>query len=166
MPKNFNARELLEVAIQIEVNGTEYYSRMAEKAKNEETKKIFNQLSLEEKQHITDFTNIREGLESDKIEIPEEFLSEEVNQYLHSFSDGQVFPNWRSADEVAKEIHSDLEAVMHAISFEKDSLIYFHEIFDLLPEEASDRKAIGELIRQEKIHIAQLYTFLKILKNN
>lgn len=164
MEKTFNARELLEIAIQIEVNGSAYYSRMADKAVSREVKEVFTQLARAEKQHVADFQRIRDHLSNEDFEIPQEYQTPDIHIYLQAFSDGQVFPHWRDADEIVKEIASDKQALNHAVNFEKDSIIFFHEIHDVLPVESPDRKAVGELIRQEKIHIGRLFTILAALK--
>ena len=160
MEKIFNPKELLTMAIQIEKNGFTYYCRMAEGTKNPDVKKIFEQLAKAEKQHITDFKLIEESLAPDEFQIPDDYLTPDIDQYLCSLSDGEVFSNLTDVAEVAGKIQSDRQAILHAISFEKDSIIFFHEIHDLLSVEAPNRKAVGELIPQEKIHMAGLYTLL------
>jgi len=160
MEKNFNPKELLTMAIQIEKNGFTYYTKMAENAKVPSVKQIFEQLARAEKQHITDFKAIEEALEPDEFEIPDDYQSPEIDQYLSSLSDGEIFSNLKALDEKIEQIHSDREAILQAISFEKDSIMFFHEIHDLLPLESANRKTVGELIRQEKIHMARLYTVL------
>ena len=165
-PKTFNARELLEIAVQIEVNGSAYYARMAELAQSPKVKEVFTQLAKAERQHIIDFQAIRDRLGDEEFEIPQEYQSPEITMYLNAFSDGRIFPNWGAAEEVVKEITSDLEALGHAVNFEKDSIIFFHEIYDILPPDHPDRQAVGELIRQEKVHISRLFTIISSLRQS
>ncbi len=160
MTIRFNPRELLTVAIQIERNGEAYYTRMAAQVKEPGIKKIMEGLAVAEKQHITDFQKIEAGLSQQEYDIPEEYLTPEMEGYLRSLADGKVFSNLLPVEEIAGEIRTDVDAIRHAISFEKDSIIFFNEIYDLLPENEPNRRAVAELIRQEKIHIAQLYALM------
>lgn len=164
MRKILNPRELLAMAIRIEENGFDYYSKIAEGSKNPEAKTIFTALASAEKQHISDFRKIEKSLSHDDNKIPEEYKSEDMGRYLDSFSDSEIFKNLRSTEKVLQEVKTDKDAIRHAISFEKDSIMLFHEIYDMLPFETKNRGAVGELIKQEKIHMARLYILLNELK--
>ncbi len=153
--------ELMELAIQIEKNGQNYFNKVAEKAKSQSIKDIFLFLAGEEAKHIEDFKKIREGLVDPAFEIADEYATPEMDTYLTAMFDGRVFPNLNSYDEVAEEIKTDEQAIRHAISFEKDTILFFSEILNMLPKDEENRGVVEELIRQEKIHIAKLYTFLK-----
>ena len=156
----FNPRELLALAIKIEENGFDYYSRMAAQVQNPAVKELFELLAKAEEQHIVDFNKIRDLMPDQPYEIPEEYNSPEIEGYLRSFADGKVFPHLRSADDIAREIKSEEAAIQHAISFEKDAIIFFSEIYDMLPADVPERGSVAQLIHQEKIHIAKLYILL------
>ncbi len=163
----FNAEELMEMAIQIEKNGKEYFTAMAERSQNPAVKEIFMFLCNEEQSHLEHFIRIRDRLASEKaeeFEIADEYNSPEMFAYLNAMSDGKVFPNLVSHCELAAEIKSDEQAVYHAISFEKDTVLFFTEILGLIGRDDENYALIEELIRQEKIHIARLYTLLGNLK--
>jgi rubrerythrin len=163
---NYNAEELFELAIQIEKNGKEYYLAMAEKTERESVKEIFSYLVREEESHLENFLEIREKLsrQAQETEIAEEYETPEMYNYVKAMFDGKVFPNLKSHTELVKEIQTDEQAIYHAISFEKDTVLFFSEIFNMLGEKDENRGLIQELIRQEKIHIARLYTLLGSLK--
>ena len=160
MPTPFNPTELLTLAIKIEENGHAYYSEMALFAKTPELKALLSQLAQAELKHVDDFRHIQKLLLENPVEMPEEYLTTEIEGYLHSMADGKIFPNLKGIEDIATEITSEFDAIRHAISFEKDSIIFFTEIFDMLPTDFPDRQAITALIHQEKIHIAQLYIIL------
>lgn len=163
----FNADELMELAIQIEKNGKEYFTAMAERSANPEVKKIFEYLCREEQSHLEHFVQIRNKLaesRQDGFEIADEYNSPEMMNYLDAMFDGRVFPNLVSHNELAAEIKSDEQAIYHAIGFEKDTVLFFSEILSLLGRDDENYKLIEELIRQEKIHIARLYTLLGSIK--
>lgn len=159
--QTFNPHELVTVAIKIERNGQQYYETMAARTKNQAVREIFQMMAEQEAQHILDFTRIQKSLSASDYDVPDVYRSDEMEAYLESLGDGRIFVNQRGAEEVVGEIEDEIAAIRHAISFEKDSLIFFREIQDLMPPELPDRDAVGELCRQEKIHLARLYTLLR-----
>lgn len=163
---NLNPQELISMAIRIENNGVDYYSCMAEKASSLKVREIFKYLADEEKQHISDFMDIRDTLEPGVFEVPEEYLSPDIAAYLSSLADDRVFTNLFPINEIAAEIHNDLDAIIHAITFEKDTLLFFYEVHSIISEQETGKKAVLELIRQEKIHIAKLYTLMSGLNQD
>lgn len=155
-----NPAELLTMAIQIEKNGYEYYSRLADKSASEDVRRAFTFMAEQEKQHIADFTAIGQTVSSAEFEIPEEYLSPGIDAYLTSLVDGEIFSMKDIDDEFIKEITSDRIAINHAITLEKDAIIYFYEVLALLPGSEPNKKAVLELIKQEKIHLETLYELL------
>jgi len=164
----FNTDELMELAIQIEKNGKEYYALMTDRSENPKVKEVFEYLGKEEQSHLENFIKIRESMAASQseepFEIADEYNTPEMFEYLNALSDGRVFPNLLSHAEIAKEISSDEQAVYHAIGFEKDTVLFFQEILSILGPVDQNRGLVEELIRQEKIHIARLYTLLGQLK--
>lgn len=169
MKPGFNADELMELAIKIEKNGKEYFAAMAEKSANKEVKNIFEYLCREEQSHLDHFVQIRNKLaetRQEPFEIADEYNTPEMISYLDAMSDGRVFPNLVSHNELTVEIKTDEQAIYHAISFEKDTVLFFGEILSLIGRDDENYKLIEELIRQEKIHIARLYTLLGTIKQD
>ena len=163
----FNAEELMEMAIQTERNGKDYYAAMANKSDNQAVKDIFNYLGREEQSHLDLFVTIRNKFaasKTDSFNIADEYNTPDMMNYLKAMFDGKVFPNLLSHAELAAEIQTDEQAVYHAIGFEKDTILFFSEILGLLGQQDENYALIQELIRQEKIHIARLYTLLGNLK--
>ncbi len=158
----------MEMAIQIEKNGREYYALMTEKSENPEIKQVFAYLGREEQSHLENFIKIRERLaasQADKqFEIADEYNTPEMFNYLNAMFDGRVFPNLNSHADIANEIKTDEQAIYHAIGFEKDTVLFFQEILNILGPADQNRSLVEELIRQEKIHIARLYTLLGNIK--
>lgn len=162
-----NDDELMELAIQIEKNGKEYFAAMAERSENVRVKQIFNLLVREEQSHLEIFLKVRERLAAkhqEEFQIADEYNTPEMASYVQAMSDGRVFPNLCSHSELASEIKDDEQAIYHAIGFEKDTILFFGDILGILGPDDENRSLIEELIRQEKIHIAKLYTLLSSLK--
>lgn len=162
-----NADELMELAIQIEKNGKDYFAAMAERSDNPRVKQVFNFLVREEQNHLESFEKVRIRLaenNQEEFQIADEYNTPEMAAYIQAMSDGQVFPNLESHAELAAEIKDDEQAIYHAIGFEKDTILFFSDILGILGANDENRPLIKELIRQEKIHIAKLYALLKSLK--
>ncbi|HAE37457.1 MAG TPA: hypothetical protein DCG57_02325 [Candidatus Riflebacteria bacterium] len=164
---NFNADELMELAIKIEKNGKEYFAAMAERSENSRVKQVFNLLVREEQSHLDNFVKVRARLaekNQEQFQIADEYNTPEMAAYVQAMTDGRVFPNLCSHTELAAEIRDDEQAIYHAIGFEKDTILFFGDILGILGPDDENRALIEELIRQERIHIAKLYTLLRTLK--
>ncbi|PKL50119.1 MAG: hypothetical protein CVV42_03780 [Candidatus Riflebacteria bacterium HGW-Riflebacteria-2] len=162
-----NADELMEMAIQIEKNGKEYFAAMAERSDNPKVKQIFSFLVREEQTHLENFVKVRDRLaekHDENFQMADEYNTPEMDAYVQAMTDGRVFPNLRSHEELVAEIKDDEQAIYHAIGFEKDTVLFFGDILGILGPDDENRALIEELIRQEKIHIAKLYTLLSSLK--
>lgn len=163
MEIRFNPKELLTLAIQIERNGYDYYSRIAAKLSDPKIRAVMESLARAEKQHIADFQEIERRMQPEMFEVPEEYLSPEIEVYLQSMASHKVFTNLQPVEAILASIRSDADALRHALTFEKDSILYFTEIHDLLPDREPNRDAVARLIRQEKIHIARLFSTIQQL---
>ena len=62
MTIKFSGNEVIEMAIQIEQKGYDFYTGLEKVAKKNEMKKLFNWLANEEKRHIMVFEGLRETL--------------------------------------------------------------------------------------------------------
>lgn len=161
-----NADELMEMAIQIEKNGKEYFAAMAERSDNPRVKHVFNFLVREEQSHLENFVKVRNRLaekNQEEFQVADEYNTPEMEAYIQAMSDGRVFPNLKSHTELAAEIENDEQAIYQAIGFEKDTILFFGDILGILGANDENRPLIIELIRQEKIHIAKLYALLSSL---
>lgn len=159
---SYNAQELMQLAIQIEKNGKEYYDAMIERTDNPKVKDIFTFLAREEQSHLENFVTIRNKIIENEADyaIADEYQTPEMYAYVEAMSDGQVFPNTVSYADIIEEIKTDEQAIRHAITFEKDTILFFYEILTMFRGNEKTKALIEELIRQEKVHIARLHTLL------
>ncbi|MFH1368452.1 MAG: ferritin family protein [Elusimicrobiota bacterium] len=147
----FSAGEIIQLGIQIEQNGREYYLDVAKKSKSKEAKEIFEFLADEESKHEKVFKAMLSSVE--KYESPEAY-SEDYDAYMKSLSKEHVFTGKNKGKEAASLAKSDLQAVGMAIGFEKDSILLFQEMKKLVSEEG--HAAVDKLIEQEQGHLAKL----------
>jgi rubrerythrin len=150
----FNAYEVFEIAEQIERNGGKFYRRAAEITNDEKAKGFLNKLAEMEDSHESFFKSLKEkfSLEQDS-PVPD--LDNQTVAYLQAMAEGKVFSNIDDPSEKIKEDASVIEIINMAICFEKDTIVYFTTIKDLVPAEFGKEK-IDALIKEEISHIGIL----------
>ena len=147
----FAGSEILELGVQIEKNGRDFYNTLVSRSKSQQAREIFRYLATEEEKHIVVFKRILEKIE--KYE-PAEAYPGEYFSYMNALASEHVFTQKDKGEEAAKAAKSDREAVEKGIGFEKDSIIFYEGTKKVVPEH--DRQIIDELIIQEQGHLRQL----------
>lgn len=151
----FAGSEIVEIGIQIEKNGRDFYNTLAKNSNNSAAVDIFKYLAKEEEKHIAVFQGILNS--TDKYE-PSESYPGEYFAYMKELADEYVFTRKDKGSEIAKNVVSDKEAVDLGIGFEKDSIVFYEGIKKLVPQH--DFAVIEKLIGQEQEHL-KLLTGLK-----
>lgn len=148
------AEDVFTMAVRIEENGHAFYAGAAEKAKDPETKKLFEELAIMEANHIVAFKSIRSSL-------PDHALSPDVwdpeglaESYLQASADTHIF-TIETAESRLNSVNSSQEALDMAIQFEKDSVAFFLGMKEILPDQKG-KSQIDQLIRAEMEHVRML----------
>ena len=149
----FTGGEIIEVAIQIEKNGLYFYRSLAGILDQDDIIELFLHLAGEEEKHIKSFKSLYESLKDYKPEIADE---EEYYSYIKMFAEMNVFTKKAGLENMIGKIHKKEDALNMAISFEKDSILFFAEIKDMV--KTSQKEAVDHLINQEKEHLKKLMT--------
>ncbi len=147
----FSVSELINIAIGIERRGITFYDIMAKSTDNEIARHVFQGLTDMERGHIQIFQDMLG--ESDKYP-PSETSSEEYAGYLQALIDSAVFTDDMITSEMATRANSDIEAVELGISAEKDSILFYYEMKDIMPRPA--QPTVNQIIAEEKSHLRQL----------
>jgi len=156
MAIRFNADEIFEIAEKIEQNGVSFYRSAAEMFKGKKEADLFNQLASMEEQHRLIFAAMRS--EATKLKDMEDALYDPDNdtqKYLHAIADGKVFVSGddKSVSFSGRETKSEI--LKTAIGLEKDSIIFYLGMRDMVPEKLG-RSKMDEIINEEKRHIVIL----------
>lgn len=152
--KNYSIDKVIVQAIQIEKLGYEFYMKMMERFSNNVSfKELFETLAVNELSHGTIFSELREKTESKGMAQtdPDSF-------YLRSIVESRFFMGDNSALLMFDRVNSIYDAVNYAIRFEKETLLYFYFLRDMVKE----KEVVDEIIEEEKGHVVQLND----LKNN
>ena len=158
MSTSFSGSELINIAIGIERRGSIFYDTMADSTKNAVARDVFHYLADMERQHIQTFQDMLS--EADKYQFPETKAGEYAT-YLHSLVDTAVFPDDLVASEMARLAGSDIAAMELAIGAEKDSILFYYEMRDIMPRRA--QRTVNKVIAEEKSHLRQLSELKKKL---
>lgn len=162
MTIKFNADEIFEMAIQAESNAYKMYSELAKKHVDPVISEELNKMAEMEKNHETIFVNMRK-------ELPEDMRtatfdpSEDATLYLQTIADAEV---GEGSPEIAESMtgkESFEEILKMAISLEKQAILFYLGIRDMVPERLG-KDRVEHVIKEEQTHVVILSNRLKKLK--
>ena len=97
--------------------------------------------------------------EADKFQFAE--TAGEYAVYLQTLVDSAVFSDEVIASQMARGAESDTAALELAIGAEKDSILFYYEMRDIMPQRA--QATVNKIIAEEKSHLRQLSELKKKL---
>jgi len=150
--------ELAKIAIGIEKNGIAFYDSLVDSAKDMTAKDTYSFLANKEREHVEIFQNMLNQVGDYQ---PPEYYTEEYDLYLRALVDSAVFSDDKVAREMAQKAGSDAEAVQIGLGAEKDSILFYSEMRDLVRR--TDRDVIEKIIEEEKSHLRHLVGLKKSL---
>jgi rubrerythrin len=151
MSITFSGSELINIAIGIERRGIAFYDVMTKSTDNAVARDVFQYLANMEREHIQIFQGML--AEADKYQIPETYTGEYAS-YLQALVDSAVFSDDMATSEMATQADSDIEALELAIGAEKDSILFYYEMKEIMPQRA--QATVNKIITEEKSHLRQL----------
>ena len=149
MAYDFTAKEIFEMAKQIERNGVAFYHKAAKSINDACEKDMLVELAKMEEDHEATFVKMEADLKEQET-VPTVFDPEdEAVQYLKSLADTRVF--------FEKEIDlSSMKSILKAaITAEKDSIVFYLGMKELVPEKLGKERIDG-IIKEEMSHIRLL----------
>jgi rubrerythrin len=152
----FAASDIVEVAIRIEENGINFYKFAEQIAKQEEAKNLFAHLAQAEVAHKKTFEGIFAKME--KYDPPEQYAGE-YSAYLRNYVDNNLIFTKEIMDQQLANVKDTVAAFDFAMQRELDSILYYHEIKNLVP--AAQHEAIEKIIEEERKHYAALVDMKK-----
>ena len=151
MSFSYSVKELVEMAIGLELNGEAFYRALADKADRKDIIAIYNGLAIEEKKHLNSFQRLLKSLGEYK---SPEANNEEYMLYLKALGENTVFSTAPEAQQRAATLSSQIEALNIGIQAEKDSILFFQGMRDFL--QPTDHRFVLAIIREEQAHLKQL----------
>jgi len=151
----FTADEVLEMAEQIERNGAKFYREAATKAPERQIKDMFLRLAAMEDTHLRTFQQMRTTL-SDQDKGGTTFDPEgEASLYLQAMADDRGFEGMKGRNVKLTGQESTQALLEIAIGAEKNSILYYVGLKELVPTETG-REKVEAIIREEVGHAAEL----------
>lgn len=151
MSVTFHGSEVVEIAINIERNGVEFYRKAADRAKDERLKALFHELSLWEAKHVRDFTALKDMVDAD---WAESYAGTEAEAYMRALAGSRVFTEVERWAEEALRSGDPKEAIKAAIIAEKESILLYYAMLDAT--KGRSKEVVKEILRQEKAHLSAL----------
>jgi rubrerythrin len=150
MNLELNAEEILEVACQIERNGSAFYRRAATLVNDEDARRLLNELAELEDEHEIVFENLR----GDPM-----FLSELLGdpegpacKYLRALANGRIFSGAENpADRLKADVSID-QVIKTAIELEIASIVFYQGIRELITADSTGGK-LDAIITEERRHV-------------
>ncbi len=148
----FSIREVMDLAIQIEKNGEQYYRDAMQKISNPSLRSMIEWLADQEEEHQSWFSERKERLDTEEDGLEMEEMGSSI---LQGILGDQSF-SLKEAD--LSKIEGVEALIQLAVEFEKDSILFYEMIGSFIEDrETSDK--INEIIAEENHHIELLEDF-------
>ncbi len=159
MSIHFTSEEIINLAIDIERRGIAFYDTMARSTENAALRSAFQFLVNMERQHVQIFLSMH--TEAGRFLALKNFTAEH-SAYLEALAASAVFTDDMVTSEMAARINSDIEALELSIGAEKDSILFYYELRDIMPQ--TSHSLLSQVISEEKSHLRQLSQLKKELQ--
>ena len=157
----YSVNEIIEMAVQIERNGYAFYDEAAKrKDLDDDSRKLITWLRDAELDHEKTFLRLRDEVDNMVLELYTDW--DMVAAYLKTIVESRIFNSEDSAIRKAAEAKDLMGVIDNAITFEKDTLLYFHAISDGISNDKA-KTALRRIINEEVSHVLKLNDFKKKL---
>lgn len=156
MNKQYNLAEIFNIAIQIEINGANFYREVASKQSIPAVKAFLVDLADQEAGHEQLFRKMQDRF-AENVDV--EVMNDEFAMlYMQAEAKNYVFKSANAPTVTANMILSDVLEL--AMNKERDSILFFMGLKFLMKAPA-DKNTIDKLIEEEQFHLATLAQFSK-----
>ena len=150
----FKANDIVRAAEEIETRGEAFYQRLVNATEDAEAREVFEYLKREEASHREIFHEMGKRLEP--VQMPAWASEEEYTMYMQSMLDSHALFNLdlETTGDMSRE-----EGIRMAMQFEKDTMLFFHEMKTFVPESEIDH--VEKCVEEERKHLKRLTALLK-----
>jgi len=160
MSISFNADEVFEMGMDVERNGEAYYRKAAEKVDDPEVKDILIFLADEEQKHFQTFRKLRESLPAKATTTVTQDPEDQEALYLEALVKSRLFNSEKEAERIASSVKGEVEALKTALTFEKDTILFFMHMKEMTREDLGKDK-IDMLIEEEHSHVVKISEIIR-----
>jgi rubrerythrin len=148
----FKANDIVRAAVEAEKKGKEFYECLAGRVRDEKIKALFTDLAAEEVKHQEIFQSLLDRLEP--VEIPAYSDQDEYDQYFDALINSHMLFSCGWGEFMLNQVQTEQEALKLAMNFERDSILFFKEMKDFVPE--GEKKFVDQCIEEERKHLIRL----------
>lgn len=152
----FKASDAVEMALEIEKRGEAFYRAVAKKAKSTQVKTLFEDLAEQEMLHHATFEKLSKTQWAQPL-MPDDQWDQYL-MYMQATIQNAFFEGQDKALALAEQVSDEKEALRMAMGFEKETLLFFHDLREMVSE--ADEKTIKHIIDEEKAHLRRLAALL------
>ena len=155
----FSGEEIIGMAVKTEETGYEFYKMALQNASTEELKNLFDYLAKEELKHKETYEGLTDAIGENAQGVPVDW--DELGLYIKAMTDSSFFLGGDKSINLAAKATDDKKAVDFAIQFEKDTLLFFHQLKEVV--KPANQPVVEKIIQEEKEHIKRLADIRKSL---
>ena len=148
----FTGRDLIDAVIEAEKLGAGFYQCVAENTPATKASDLFARIGQEEREHVQELESLLDAAEG---YAPAESYPDEYHEYLHALVEGKVFPDEETCKQMARDVRDEAQACPLASSFEKQIILFLHEMRRFLPEHRHG--VVQKLLEGEYEHVRRLH---------
>ena len=152
----FQAADIVELAMQVEQSGEAFYRAVAAKVEGQEARDLFEYLAGQEVVHYQVFQRLSQSIHEAPFMTDEEW--DLYMDYLNGTVQSAFFEGADKALALANTVTDTQQAINMAIGFEKETLLFFYDLRERIPEK--DRPVVEKIVDEEKRHIRRLVSKL------
>ena len=152
------AAEVLKWAMEIEENGAAFYHTVAARSDDPQVRSLFEDLAAQERRHYQVFQKMLEKVKPDPdlSSVGPQYADYEY--YLQAVLANALFAGKDKGLTLARQAEDRETALQAAMSFEKDTLLFFYDLREMVSE--AERETISDVILEEKTHLRRLAKML------
>jgi rubrerythrin len=151
------ATDIFELAMQVEKSGETFYGAAVVKLDSSGVRDLFEDLVLQEIKHYRCFRSLLESIRGRPLLTAEQWR--EYQGYLNATVQSAFFDGPDKALALAETVRDRQQAIRMAIEFEKETLLFFYDLYDIVPDPG--KRAVREIVQEERSHIRRLAGMLQ-----
>ena len=157
----FSAAEMVDLAVQLEQNGQVFYQEAANHARQEDVKHLLDFLAKEEQRHEAAFRSMQPEESEHR---PAQEYPGQKSAFIQALLEERLLPAGEVVERVLPGLTSDAEVLDFALSFEKDTLLFYYEMRHMMG--GAHREIMDDILEQEKIHIERLRRMCRVCRRS
>lgn len=138
--------------MELEKNGEAFYRAVARKVDSPDVRALFEALADQEAAHYRVFQKLAHSIREQPFMTDEEW--DMYQGYLDATVQSAFFEGADKALAAADEAEDEEQALRMAIGFEKETMLFFHDLYDRVPDKGKD--TVEKVIAEERRHVQRL----------